>query len=264
MKFNIITLMPDLIKAGLEYGVVGSSFKNKTCQLELINPRQYTKDAHHTVDDRPFGGGDGMLMLAEPLQKSIDGLVSSGSSLESVYILSPHGLVFNEAMAQEFARKPEITLICGRYGGVDHRFLLRNSIQEISLGDFVLSGGELAALAIVDAVARKIPGVLGHGESAEQDSFAQGLLESPQFTRPQNWEGLEVPPVLLSGDHKKIKEHRQWMGIAVTLIRRPDLLVAKNIQWKSFKEYLLRCHDNDVLAYGFTKTEIINLIQGKL
>lgn len=257
MKFNVISLMPDLIKTALEFGVVGTAFKNQICTLNLINPRSFSTDAHHTVDDRPFGGGDGMLMLAEPLQKSIDQLENRAA----IYFLSPQGRPFDETMAQEFVRQPEITLICGRYGGIDHRFVLRNQIQEVSLGDFVLSGGELAALAIIDAVARKIPGVLGHGESAEQDSFAQGWLETPYFTRPQKWNGMEVPPVLVSGDHKKIAEHREWMAVLVTLAKRPDLVRGKNVNWSALQKYLSRCDEKDLSAYGFTRTELLNLVK---
>lgn len=219
MKWNIITLMDDMIHQGLSHGVVGKAFEKDLGSYQVINPREFTTDVHQTVDDRPFGGGDGMLMMADPLQKTLDSLDSGAPC----YYLSPQGKTWTDSMALEMSEESEVTLLCGRYGGVDQRFLEKNKIKEISIGDYVLSGGELAALVLIDSVMRKKPGVLGHVSSASEDSFSGHLLEAPYFTRPQEWGGLEVPRVLLSGDHKKIREFRSRCAQVVTLLKRPDL-----------------------------------------
>ena len=235
MNFHFITLMPELIQQGLDFGVVGSAFKKQICSAEFINPRTFATDNHQTVDDRPFGGGDGMLMMAEPLQKSIDSLSEPGE----IYYLSPQGEVFNDSLCKELSSQKKLTFICGRYGGVDQRFLTKNKIKEISIGDYVLSGGELAALVITDAVVRQIPGVLGHGASAYEDSFKDNLLEAPYFTRPQSWQEMEVPATLLSGDHKKIADYKMNLSILTTLQKRPDLLRGRQVDWFSIVSFFV-------------------------
>ncbi len=253
MRFNVISLMPEMVETALQFGVVGGAFKKGLCELSLINPRDFAEDNHKTVDDRPFGGGDGMLMMAEPLQKSLDSLTPSGPT----YFLSPQGRRFDDSMAREWSQDDEITLICGRYGGVDQRFLSHNKITEVSIGDFVLSGGELAAAVIIDSVTRQIPGVLGHAASAVDDSFKGGLLEIPHFTRPQLWNDLGVPPLLLCGDHRKIHEFKQNMGVLVTLQKRPDLLTARSQDWAALIQYVSKLSEDNLVPLGLQKGEIL-------
>ncbi len=260
MKFNVVSLMPGLIEGALQYGVVGAAFKNGACYLETKNPREFTDDNHQTVDDRPFGGGDGMLMLAEPLQQTLNHLLPKGP----VFYLSPQGPTFNDELATQLSHQSEVTFICGRYGGVDNRFLVRNRIQELSLGDFVLSGGEFAALAMIDSVVRKIPGVLGHSASASEDSFQGGVLEAPHFTRPQEWEGLGVPAVLLSGNHKKIHEYKTYMNLVTTLIKRPELLRRVRAPWESLLKYLETMPDKDWQGTGFDREKVIMLVKDRI
>lgn len=260
MKFNVITLMPELIKSTMSYGVVGSSFSKNICNLNIVNPRDFTSDVHQTIDDRPFGGGDGMLMMVEPLEKSLKSL--NLQTNEDVYFLSPQGEKFNDSLSKEWSQKKELTLICGRYGGVDQRFLVKNKIKEISIGDYVLSGGELGAAVIMDSVIRKIPGVLGHSSSADQDSFSgEGFLESPYFTRPREYEGLSVPEKLLSGDHKKVEEYRYISSVLVTLAKRPDLLRDKIIEWEVVKEALHAMSEEEAFVCGFDKKDLTGKIK---
>jgi tRNA (guanine37-N1)-methyltransferase len=222
MNFQILTLFPQMIESALLDGVVGQAFKRKLLGLELINPREFSNDVHRSVDDRPFGGGDGMVMLPDVLCTALQ---ARKVHEDHVIYLSPQGQVLNEKKVLELSQKKCITLICGRYAGIDQRFLNQYVDEEISIGDFVLSGGELPALCLVDAVSRKIPGVLGHSESAQSDSFASGsVLEGPLFTRPQVWQNEAVPQVLLSGDHKKIALWRKNISELYTYLKRPDLL----------------------------------------
>ena len=217
MNFHVISLMPDLVQQALDFGVVGGAFKRKLCQLNLYNPRDFSQDTHQTVDDRPFGGGDGMLMMPEPLQLCLENV---GTTEELIY-LSPQGSLFKDSMARSLSLKKEITLICGRYGGIDRRFIMENGIREISIGDYILSGGELAAAVVIDSIVRHIPGVLGHICSSEEDSFKDGFLESPGFTRPRNWRGKPVPEILLSGDHGKIEEYRKMTALGDNPVKTP-------------------------------------------
>lgn len=221
IHFQILSLFPQIFQAVLQEGVVGSAFQKKICQLHLINPRDFSDDSHRSVDDRPFGGGDGMVMRPEILEKALNARPNQG---DHVIYLSPQGTPLTESRVMELSKMPVLTLVCGRYAGVDQRFINTFVDEEISMGDFVLSGGELPALCLIDAIARKLPGVLGHSESAQQDSFSGHLgLEGPLFTRPQTWQGQTVPSVLLSGDHAKIAEWRLQISRLVTLYRRPDL-----------------------------------------
>lgn len=260
MKFHFISVMPGLIEEGLKFGVIGSAFKKGICNYQITNPRDFTKDLHQTVDDRPFGGGDGMLMMAEPLDQALQSLETSGP----VYYLSPQGKVFDDSMARELAGENELTFICGRYGGVDQRFLNKNQIKEVSIGDFVLSGGELASLVMVDAIVRHKPGVLGHSASANEDSFAKGLLELPYFTRPQEWQDKRIPAILLSGDHKKINAFKEHMSLVTTLLKRPDLLQEGDWDFKGTLEYLQEMSDEDCEAMGWGKKAAIEKLEEKL
>lgn len=221
IQFQVLSLFPDFFASFLKEGVVAQAFQKKLASLSVINPRDFAIDGHRSVDDRPYGGGDGMVMLPEVLQKAFE---SRPLKSDHIVYLSPQGALLNEKKVLELAQKPQVTLICGRYAGVDQRWLNHSVHEEISVGDYVLSGGELPALCLMDAVIRKIPGVLGHSESATHDSLVgEAGLEAPLFTRPLHWEQQEVPKVLLSGHHGQIADWRKKMGELVTLKKRPDL-----------------------------------------
>lgn len=253
MKFEVITLFPEMFEAPLKCGVVGQAVSKNIVQVRCHNPRTYTSDAHKTVDDRPFGGGDGMVMLAAPLEQALAAAKGSESVAVSVSVsetetetetapktrvvyLSPQGTPLTHSLAQELSSLDKVILICGRYGGIDQRFLSKHVDQEISIGDYVLSGGELPALVLIDAVARFLPGVLGNELSPHEESFANGLLEAPQFTRPREYQGVEVPEVLLSGNHAKISRWRYLASLLRTRKQRPDLLAELDISTKDWDE----------------------------
>ncbi len=223
MIFHIVTIFPDYFDSPLKHGVIGKAIESGLIQVNPVNLRDFTEDRHRTTDDRPYGGGAGMVMTPEPLAKAISQLKTE-SPQAPVILFSPAGRLFNHEMAQKLSGMDELILICGRYEGVDQRIIDKFVDMEISIGDFVLTGGEPAALILLDAVGRLIPGVLGSDESAVHDSFATGLLEHPHYTRPRNFMGMDVPDVLLSGDHKKIEEWRRRKSLEITLKRRPDLL----------------------------------------
>lgn len=227
MRFSIVTLFPDMIFHALQEGVVARAIQLQKIQVQCFNPRDYTHDVHHTVDDRPFGGGPGMLMMAEPLALAIEEAIAQGGPACVIYC-SPQGRPLTQAWVNETAQDTQhVVLICGRYEGIDERVIERYVDQEISIGDYVLSGGELPALVMLDAIARQRPNVLGNQESKEHDSFQQGLLDCPHYTRPAVWRGMEVPDVLQSGHHEKIKAWRQAQSVSRTKQRRPDLLPNK-------------------------------------
>lgn len=223
MRFQIITLFPEMMTHAASFGVLGQGIKKNLLQMRTVQPREFATDAHRTVDDRPYGGGDGMIMKPDILQACIE----SVRPTRRVIYLSPQGPVLTTEKAQELAALEDVTLICGRYGGVDERVLATSVDEEISIGDYVLSGGEFAALVVMDAVSRFVPGVLGHSASAGTDSFSDGLLEWPQFTRPPEWQGMAVPEVLLSGHHDQIQAWREKLALLVTLKKRPRLLGAR-------------------------------------
>lgn len=207
-----------------EHGVVGRACRRERVTLQIENPRDHTDDVHRTVDDRPYGGGPGMVMKYEPLAAALDALRSVVPTGSPVVYLTPQGRVFDQAVARRYAALPGIILLAGRYEGVDERLLESQVDEELSLGDFVLSGGEVAAMAVIDAVVRLLPGVLGDDESAAQDSFMEGLLDCPHYTRPETVDGRSVPQVLLSGDHAEIARWRQKQALGRSYLRRPDLL----------------------------------------
>ena len=224
MHIAIVSLFPETFPAVSEHGVTGRAVDEGIVTLSHINPRDYTTDRHRTVDDRPYGGGPGMLMKIDPLRQAIAAArVQAGGSPRVVY-LSPQGKRFDHAKAAEMARENSLVLVAGRYEGVDERLIETEVDEELSIGDYVLSGGELAAMVVIDAVTRQLPGVLGHELSAQEDSFADGLLDCPHYTRPEVFEGRQVPAVLLSGDHEKIRRWRLKQALGRTLERRPDLL----------------------------------------
>ena len=222
---RVFTLYPDYFPGYLNKGLFGKS-KGKEWNLEIINIRDYALDKHKTVDDTPYGGGNGMIMKADVLASSLDANVKSG---EKIIYLSPRGKVFNSKLAREFSNENSINLICGHFEGVDERILESRNIEEISIGDFILSGGEVAAFVVIDSILRFIPGILGNLNSSRDESFENGLLEYPQFTKPQIWEEKKVPNVLISGDHAKIKDWRLSQSEAITRDRRPDL-------WQKYKK----------------------------
>lgn len=227
MWIGLISLFPDMFRALTDNGITGRAVKNGLISLESWNPRDFTEDAYRRVDDRPYGGGPGMVMLIEPLRRAIAAARARaqelGLSPEVVY-LSPQGRVLDQAGVWELATRQGLILLCGRYEGIDERLIRREVDAEWSIGDYVLSGGELPAMVLVDAVTRLLPGALGSESSAEEDSFTDGLLDCPHYTRPEVYEGEEVPAVLLSGDHAAIRRWRRRQSLQRTLRRRPDLL----------------------------------------
>lgn len=223
MRWGVITLFPTMVADALVHGVIGRAIDRGLIGLTTFDPRVYATDVHQTVDDRPYGGGPGMLMKVETLRASIADARAVLPKAAVVY-LSPQGEPLTQRMVQDLATLPEIILVCGRYEGIDERVIELDIDREISLGDFVLSGGEVAAVALFDAVGRLVPGVLGHASSASQDSFSDGLLDCPHYTRPEEIGGLQVPYVLLSGHHGDIAKWRRKQALGRTLLRRPDLV----------------------------------------
>lgn len=224
MHFGVVTLFPEMVGTVAEFGVVGRAQRNGLVTLGLENPRDHTSDVHRTVDDRPYGGGPGMVMKYEPLAGAIAAARARAPEGSPVVYLSPQGRVFDQARARRYAGLPGLVLLAGRYEGVDERLIESQVDEEVSLGDFVLSGGEIAAMAVIDAVVRLLPGVLGDEASAAQDSFMEGLLDCPHYTRPEAIEGRAVPDVLLSGDHAAIARWRLKQALGRTYERRPDLV----------------------------------------
>ncbi len=221
--FNVITLFPKELESMVNCGVIGRALQQGLIHLRCYNPRDWADNKHRSVDDRPFGGGSGMVMMYDPLVRTL-AAIKQQSPTTKVVFLTPHGQTLRQATCNRLAEFDNVTLICGRYEGVDQRFIDQHVDIELSLGDFVISGGELAAAVLIDAVSRQLPGVLGGVDSAETDSFMDGMLSYPQYTRSELLGQSGVPDVLLSGDHKKIAAWRQAQAIALTKQRRPDLL----------------------------------------
>jgi tRNA (guanine37-N1)-methyltransferase len=241
MRMQVVTIFPEMVNAIAEYGVVGRAVQRGIVTLQCQDPRDYTEDAHRTVDDRPYGGGPGMVMKYEPAAAALRAARSAMPSGSPVVCLSPQGAVFDQAAAKRLASLPGIIFLSGRYEGIDERLIESEVDEELSLGDFVLSGGEIAAMAVIDAVVRLLPGVLGDESSAEQDSFMDGLLDHPHFTRPEEIEGQRVPDVLLSGDHARIARWRYQQALGRSFLRRPDLVEKLDLngeQQKLLDEYL--------------------------
>jgi tRNA (guanine37-N1)-methyltransferase len=222
MRFDVLTIFPGMFSAYLEEGMLGRAVKRGLMDVRLVNIRDFAEGTHKATDDRPYGGGDGMVMTPEPMYRALKSVDRLEKSL--VILLSPQGKTFDQATAWELSRWDQLILTCGRYEGVDERVRLTSIDRELSIGDYVLSGGELGALIVMDAVSRLVPGVLGGERSNQEDSFEDGLLEYPQYTRPRVFQGEEVPSVLLSGDHEKIRLWRRKEALRRTLKRRPDLL----------------------------------------
>ena len=225
-KAKIFTLYPEYFPGPFNIGICKKAFEKKLWDLKLINIRDYADDKHKTVDDTPYGGGVGMLMRPDVVAKSLDANLEEE---ETVYYLTPKGKIFNQNIAQDIVKKNKVNILCGHFEGVDQRVLDSRNVEEISIGDFILSGGEMASFVVLDTVLRLVPGVLGNLNSTKDESFENGLLEYPQYTKPQIWEKLSVPDILLSGDHNKIKSWRLSQSEAITRHRRPDL-------WQKYKK----------------------------
>jgi tRNA (guanine37-N1)-methyltransferase len=227
MRFDVVTLFPEMF-AAMECGVTGRAIERGLAQLEVWNPRDFAVDAHRTVDDRPYGGGPGMVMLFEPLRSAIHAARSVAPDSRVLH-LSPQGRCLDQAAVTELSRRPGLILLAGRYEGIDERLLECCVDEEWSIGDYVVSGGELPAMVLIDAVIRLLPGALGHSESAAQDSHADGLLDCPHYTRPEVVDGRAVPSALLTGNHAVIRRWRLQQALGRTWLRRPDLLSARSM-----------------------------------
>ncbi len=249
MRFGVVSLFPESLDMLRDFGVVGRALRDGLLELHCWNPRDYTEDRRRDVDDRPYGGGPGMVLTAPPLAAALDAAGEVLGAETPVLYLSPQGRRITQDDVQALAQKPALLLLAGRYEGVDERLVEQRVDEELSLGDFVLSGGELAALALIDAVARLVPGVLGHEESAARDSFSDGLLDCPHYTRPEEFCGRKVPPVLLGGDHEAIRRWRRKQSLGRTWKRRPELL--EGLQLDSEARRLL---DEYIQEQGGAKT----------
>ena len=232
-QFDVVTLFPPMFDAISQYGITQRAREEERYHLHLWNPREFTEDNYHRVDDRPYGGGPGMVMLVDPLEKAIFAAKqrqqASGIVAPRVIYMSPQGRPLNHSVVMELVAEPGLILLAGRYEGVDERLVRRQVDDEISIGDFVLSGGELAAMVLIDSIVRQLPGVLGDADSATQDSFVNGLLDYPHYTRPEVYQGEAVPEILMSGNHALINRWRLKQALGRTWLRRPDLLAARQL-----------------------------------
>lgn len=245
MQFDVVTLFPEMFTAITQSGITRRAFEQKKCELSLWNPRDFTTDKHRTVDDRPYGGGPGMVMMVKPLESAVHAAkvrqIAQDLPAPRVIYLSPQGKALTHERVMQLAAEPGLVLLCGRYEAVDQRFLDACVDEEISLGDFVLSGGEIPAMALMDAVIRQLPGVLHDDASAVEDSFVNGLLDCPHYTRPEVYQGEAVPAVLMGGHHVEIEKWRREQALKATVNKRPDLIV------KARKAGLLTTSDEKVL-----------------
>jgi tRNA (guanine37-N1)-methyltransferase len=223
VRIDVITLFPEMVEQVIKYGVVGRAADQNLLDLECWNPRDYTADKHRTVDDRPYGGGPGMLMKVQPLEDTIQAVRQKNPQAQLVY-LSPQGKPVDQDMLAKQVDAGSVIFLCGRYEGIDERLVQQEVDQEWSIGDYVISGGELAAMVCIDAMTRLLPGALGHEQSAQQDSFSDGLLDYPHYTRPEEYKGIKVPEVLMNGNHRHIEDWRERQSLGRTWQRRPDLL----------------------------------------
>lgn len=224
MEYYVLTLFPDMIRSGLNTSIIGRAIEDELLSLEAVNIRDYTQNKHGKTDDYPYGGGAGMVMQAQPIYDAYRSIADRIDYKPRVVYLTPQGRVFDQSFAKELALEKGIVFLCGHYEGVDERVLDEIVTDEVSIGDFVLTGGELPAMCMIDTISRMIPGVLHNDESAEDDSFGDGLLEFPQYTRPEVWNDRRVPPILLSGNHAKVDAWRREQSLIRTALRRPDLL----------------------------------------
>lgn len=224
MRFHVMTLFPDMVAGGLGTSITGRAIENHIFELSIVNIRDYSRDKHKHVDDYPYGGGAGMVMQPGPVYDCYQDIVKDMNKKPRVIYMTPQGKVFNQAIAEELSREEELIFLCGHYEGIDERVLEEIVTDEVSIGDYVLTGGELPAMVMIDSISRLIPGVLNNDDSAEYESFQDGLLEYPQYTRPETFMDKKVPPVLLSGHHGNIEKWRREESLKRTLLRRPELL----------------------------------------
>jgi tRNA (guanine37-N1)-methyltransferase len=248
MRLGIISIFPEMFQALTDYGVSGRAVSNGMVDVTAWNPREFTTDRHQTVDDRPYGGGPGMLMKVEPLKQAIAAAKAKNGSNSKVIYLSPQGQTLTQQKAQELANEESLIFIAGRYEGIDERLIEAHVDEEISIGDYVLSGGELAAMVVMDSIIRLVPEVLGHDLSAVEDSFVNGLLDCPHYTRPENIDGHVVPDILLGGNHEKIKRWRLKQALGRTWQRRPDLIAKKSLS--KAEETLLQEYIREVQGHS--------------
>lgn len=259
MIFDILTIFPDLLESPLQEGIIRRARLKKQISTHIVNLRDYAEGPHAMTDDRPFGGGEGMVMKPEPLAAAVK--ERKGSSGQArVVLLSPQGRRYNQCVAAELARQSHLILVCGRYEGVDERFRTSYVDDEISIGDFILTGGELAAMVIIDSVTRLLPGVLGCSDSADKDTFSRNLLKHPQYTRPRMFEKSPVPEELLSGNHENIQQYRFITSVTRTIERRPDLI--KDEQFSEKELQLLRQHDLLKTVKELQRSRKINDVSG--
>jgi len=235
MVIDVLTLFPEMFKGPFEYSIIKRARDKGLVEINLVNIRDFSTDKHKKVDDYPYGGGPGMVLKPEPLFNAVEHLKEKKFTRQNTILMTPQGKLLNQDIVSELSKLEHIIIVCGHYEGVDERVRQCIIDEEISIGDYVLTGGELPAMVLIDAVARMIPGVLGHEEGAYEESFITGLLEYPQYTRPRNFRGMEVPEVLLSGDHKKIKEWRLKQALKRTYERRPDLLENRKLRDEELK-----------------------------
>ena len=242
MKFKVLTLFPENLKSSLDYGIIGRAQKEKIIDIEYINPRDYSDNNYGSIDDKPYGGGPGMVIKVDPLLQAIEAAKEGTSEICPIVFLSPQGSLFNQQKAESYAKLKNLILVSGRYEGIDERVIeLTENAIEISLGSFVFSGGEIAASAMIDSITRLIPGTLGHEMSAIQDSFNEDLLDYPHYTRPELFRNISVPEILLSGNHHEINRWRLKQALGRTQQRRPDLLEGRqlsNDETALLQEYL--------------------------
>jgi tRNA (guanine37-N1)-methyltransferase len=242
MQFRVVTLFPDMVATGAGYGICGRAIARGLAALQLVNPRDFATDAHRTVDDRPYGGGPGMVLRCEPWRDAIRSARASMERGARTVFLGPQGRRFDQALAREMTAWPGVILVAGRYEGFDERLIEAEADEELSLGDFVLSGGEVAALAVIDAIVRLLPGALGDEASAEEESFTDGLLDCPHYTRPETIDGMTVPRVLVQGNHAAIRRWRLGQALGRTYERRPELLAGRRLtaeERELLREYLI-------------------------
>lgn len=256
MNYSVVTLFPNVIEGFLTEGLLSSARAKGLISIRTVNPRDYAFDVHRTVDDRAFGGSDGMVMKPEPLAAAVSALKGDGDA--HVVVLSPQGRPFTQALAEEWVRRQEpLILVCGRYAGIDQRFIDECADEVVSVGDYVLNGGEVAALAIIETTARLVPGVLGNERSARSDSFNEQIFEAPQFTRPREWGGYQVPSVLLSGDHRQIEIFNRAVGLVRAMKFRPDLLNDQSRrEIPEALDFLKALSDEDLKAVGLERSDL--------
>ena len=248
MNYHVLTLFPEMIEQGLNTSITGRAAKSGLININAVNIRDYSQNKHGKVDDYPYGGGAGMVMQAEPVYKAYEAVLEGIEKKPRVIYLTPQGKVFNEDMAMEFSKEQDLIFLCGHYEGIDERVLETIVTDNVSIGDYVLTGGELPAMVMIDAISRLIPGVLNNDVSAEFETFNDNLLEYPQYSRPEEWNGMKVPSILLSGHHSNVEKWRREQSIIRTIERRPDLLKKANLTNKEKEFVKTYCNNKEIVV----------------